>query len=486
MLRDALGRADLSLDQLWLRYFAVGGSAGQIELEAYLEDLMPLAATERDMLAIAVNERLDELMWPHRVPYANSVHEPLPISGPLTALADLLETARNSPSEHLPTLAARAGRALGIDINIYLVDDDQRTLVPVTPRASDSVANPPPMPLPIEATLAGQAFRQVTTTISDTDGAAKLWVPLVDDTERLGVLEVILDSAQQTHDPALRQHCEWLAALLAHLITLANRYGDRLDAHRRNHPRTPAADLIRTLVPPTSAAVPGVTLAAATEPSDKAGGDAYDYALSATTAHLALFDAMGSDFNAGLIAATVLASSRAARRDGRDLHEQASAVDQLLADTFGAGTFATGILAELDLTNGVLRYLSAGHPTPLLLRDRKVVKRLADGRRAPFGLDNPEANIAEANTSEEQLQPGDWIVLHTDGVTEARHPNGTLFGDQHLTDFLEREAATQHAAPETVRRLIHAVLEHQHGRLDDDATVLLARWQPPPPRQPNQ
>ncbi|MFN2560184.1 MAG: serine/threonine-protein phosphatase, partial [Jatrophihabitans sp.] len=132
MVRQALVQANLTQDELWLRYFALGGTAGQLELEAYLENLMPLAAIERDMLAIALNERLDEISWPHRVPYAHSVHEPLPISGPFTAVIELLESARNSPSENLPDLAARAGRALGVDITMYLADDDQRTLISVT------------------------------------------------------------------------------------------------------------------------------------------------------------------------------------------------------------------------------------------------------------------------------------------------------------------------------------------------------------------
>jgi serine phosphatase RsbU (regulator of sigma subunit) len=469
--RAALQHADLTLDELWLRYFALGGTAGQLVLEAYLENLMPLAAIERDILAIAVNERLDEISWPHRVPYAHSVGEPLPTSGPFTAVIDLLESARNSPSEHLPRVAARAGGALGVDISVYVVDDDQRLLIPVPTRIDNQSAEPPP--LLIDTTLAGHAFRQVTTMVSDTDGTRRLWVPLLDDMERLGVLDVVIGPTQELHDPALRQQCEWLASLLAHLVTLGARYGDRLDAHRRAQPRTAAADLIWTLVPPTTAAVPGISLAAAIEPSHQAGGDVYDYALSADTAQLALFDAMGHNFNAALIAATALAASRAARRKGWSLTDQARSVDDLIAENFDSATFATGILASLDLSTGLLRYVCAGHPHPLVLRHGKVVKHLRGGRRVPFGLGTTAATIAE-----EHLEPGDHLILHTDGITEARDLTGAFFGDHRLTDFLEREAATGNPAPETVRRLIHALLDHHHGQLADDATILVVHWQP--------
>ena len=105
------------------------------------------------------------------------------------------------------------------------------------------------------------------------------------------------------------------------------------------------------------------------------------------------------------------------------------------------------------------------------MRDGKVVKTLAGGRRPLFGLSTGDMTVAE-----EFLEPGDWLILYTDGITEARDEAGNFFGEARLVDFLRREAASSHPPPETVRRLVHAVLRHQHGILQDDATVLLARW----------
>jgi hypothetical protein len=61
-------RAELTLEQLWVRYFALGGVAGLVEVEAYLHGVMSLPLLQRNVLAHAVNERLDELTWRHRVP----------------------------------------------------------------------------------------------------------------------------------------------------------------------------------------------------------------------------------------------------------------------------------------------------------------------------------------------------------------------------------------------------------------------------------
>jgi serine phosphatase RsbU (regulator of sigma subunit) len=131
----------------------------------------------------------------------------------------------------------------------------------------------------------------------------------------------------------------------------------------------------------------------------------------------------------------------------------------------------TGVLAELDVASGRLRYVNAGHPPPLLLRDGRVIKELTAGRRVPFGLESAGLTVGE-----ESLEPGDWLALYTDGITEARNAAGDWFGEARLADFLTREIAAGQPPPETVRRLTQAVLKHQGGLLQDDASILLARW----------
>jgi serine/threonine protein phosphatase PrpC len=460
-------RANLTLEQLWVRYFALGGDAGLVEVEAYLHGLMPLPGLQRDMLAHAVNERLDELTWQHRVPYSRTVRHRGPVEGPLAALVTLIDGMRLAPPERLPAVAAAAGRSLGVQVVIHLVDYEQRRLISLP-----AEGEPAREPLVVDTTLAGRAFRLVETLSGEAGGEARLWVPLLDGAERLGVLEVILDDVADLYDPVLRQECQWLSSLLGHLVVAVNHYGDLLDAARRQRPRTAAAELIWHLLPSLTAGTDRFVLAGLVEPSYEVGGDAFDYALSETTAHLAIFDAVGHSLASGIVAATALAASRSTRRNGGSLFAQATAIDDAVIEAFGdRNHFITGVLAELDLASGRLRYIAAGHPCPLLMRDGKVVKTLTGGRRPLFGLATGDMAAAE-----EFLEPGDWLILHTDGITEARDEAGNFFGEARLIDFLRREAASSHPPPETVRRLVHAVLRHQHGILQDDASVLLAHW----------
>jgi hypothetical protein len=67
--RDAFEAAELTVDELWIRYFSFGGDAGRFELDAYLNGAIALPPMQHDMLAHAINERLDEIA-PPRAPYS--------------------------------------------------------------------------------------------------------------------------------------------------------------------------------------------------------------------------------------------------------------------------------------------------------------------------------------------------------------------------------------------------------------------------------
>lgn len=468
-LQTSVDRTGLSLEELWMRYFALGGSADIVELDAHLAGLAPLPPDEHDLLAHAVNERLDELLLEHRIPYRRRIHQGRPTTGPLAALIEVLGAAGSAPPERIPDLAAAAGRLLGTETAVHLIDHEQHCLVRLP-----TVDSPGRSRLGLDSTMAGRAFRTVQIRSSDRDGEPRLWVPVLDGADRLGVLEVRLGAERELHDPALRQQCQWLADLLGHVLASMNVYGDELERLRRSRPLAPSSELVWRQLPPLTAATDTFAVAGMLEPSYDAGGDVFDYGLSERSVSLAILDATGHGMPAALMAAAALAAYRSARRDGRRVVDQASTIDEVVASAFSGSVFVTGILAELDIGSGRLHYVNAGHPPPLLLRQGRVVKELGSGRRVPFGL-----GPAVLTVGEEILEPGDWLALYTDGITEARDAAGAWFGEPRLMEFLTRAIAAGQPLPETVRRLTQAVMAHQGGLLQDDATVLLARWTRP-------
>lgn len=466
LIQVAFSRAQLSVEELWMRYFSLGGSAGPVELEAFVDGMLTLDPLQRDLVAHAINERLDELHWRHRAPYSRTVREPGRETGLLASLVRLLGGSHLAPPDALPEVVARAGQAIGVTTVVYLLDYSMRALVPFPGRDDVGLTT-----LSLDGTMAGRALRTITPQHGTLGEGPRLWVPIIDGVERIGVLDVRVPDRQDLDDPTLHEQCWWLAHLAGHLITALGDYGDAVDRVRRTEPRTVAAELIWQLLPPLTVATDKVVLSAQLEPSARVGGDVFDYALSGSTVHVAVIDAVGHDLAAGLVSATALAAYRNARRQGRSLEDEAAAIDVAIRAQFGAETFATGVVGQLDLDSGRFRYVAAGHPFPAILRAGRVVKSLDGGRRTPFGLDSRPTTVAE-----EHLEPGDCLVLYTDGITEARDADGVQFGLAGLADFLEREDESRTPLPEVVRRLCRAIMARQSGVLADDATVVLVHW----------
>ncbi|MGK5519943.1 PP2C family protein-serine/threonine phosphatase [Micromonospora sp. URMC 107] len=381
------------------------------------------------------------------------------------ALADLVSRSHRLPPDELAATVGAVLRPLGVAATVYLVDAEQRGLRPLP--GSD---RPAPDVLPIDTSLAGRAFTQVEVHAGQGP-PPRLWVPIVNGTDRLGLLEVFPPTDADLADEALRDGCRLISGLVGHLVTSKRDYGDVLHRTRRSRPMGDSAELLWHLLPPLTFATPEATVSALLEPCYEVGGDAFDYAVHGGTLTLAILDGVGHGLPAVLTTSVALAALRAARRAGSDLPGLARAVDAAIVAQWRDARFVTGVLAELDTGSGLLRYVNAGHPPPVLLRRGRAVQELAGGRRLPLGLPDDGGEVAQA-----RLEPGDRLLLHTDGVTEARDPAGGMFGLSRLADLAERHIGSGLPAAETLRRLSHAVTEHQGGAHQDDATLMLVEW----------
>ncbi|HEX8345111.1 MAG TPA: PP2C family protein-serine/threonine phosphatase, partial [Actinoplanes sp.] len=265
------------------------------------------------------------------------------------------------------------------------------------------------------------------------------------------------------------------ASLLAELIATRSNYSDTIERVRRREPMQLAAEMLRAQLPPLTFSTGHLVISGVLEPCYDVGGDAFDYAVNDDTAHLALFDAAGHGSSGGMravvLASIALAAYRNARRAGLDLIATYHHIDNAVRDHDRAG-MTTAVLAELNQHTGILRVISAGHPSGIVIRGGKVVKVLPTPTALPVTLGDKRAPVVV----EEALEPGDHLLLYTDGIIEARSPAGEEFGVDRLIDFATRAVADQLPPPETTRRLVHAILDYQDDRLQDDATVLLAQW----------
>jgi hypothetical protein len=381
------------------------------------------------------------------------------------ALQELLRRTHLTSASDLGLAIVEHAEALGgSDAAVYLVDYAQSALVALAPAEAPT--------LTVAGTVAGRAFSTTSALATEPDaGLRRLWMPLLDGTERLGVLGLTLH--ESILDERLLALVERFAHLAAILLVSKSAYGDAVENVRRRQPMTIAAELLWELVPPLVFATDGLAIAGLLEPCYDNGGDAFDYAVNDDTLHLAVFDAMGHGLTAAGVAAFAISAYRHSRRAGRGLVETHAAMHDAVGQQFPDDRFVTALIAELDLSDGTLSWISAGHPPPVLLRDGRHTSTLACRPAPPLGVDLLPGPPPVGRAS---LEPGDQLLLYTDGLIEARDHDGVPLGIAGLSEFIAREASAGHTAPETLRRLRETVLVREQTDLRDDATALLVEW----------
>ncbi|WP_051571239.1 PP2C family protein-serine/threonine phosphatase [Cryptosporangium arvum] len=386
----------------------------------------------------------------------------------------LLHGSHRCHPEDLIDLVATHATPVGLhDPQLYLADLQQVNLVRV-PRGRVGTPVRPVERIPIDTTSVGRVFRRTGVQYVPAGGdRTHVWLPLLEGAERLGVLRLTVEGRDRDHvDPVIKRRARRLASLVGLLVVTKRAYSDTLVGLTRHNDMTLSAEMQWGLLPPLTFATDRIVVAGALEPAYKVAGDTFDYGVIDDGVHLALFDAAGHDLNSAVVVGLAAAAYRQGRRQSLGLRELGDAIDEKVAARFGPPELVTGVLAHFDAGSGKLEWVLRGHPPPVLIRDGKWVKTLwlKPGLPMGIGLRRP------TELGSVQLEPGDRLLFYTDGVTEARDADGNEFGLDRLVDFVIKREADALPATEALRRLIRSILDHQHGHLQDDATVLLVEW----------
>lgn len=224
-----------------------------------------------------------------------------------------------------------------------------------------------------------------------------------------------------------------------------------------------AAAVQSELLPTEQPPVAGFEIGARCLPASAVGGDFYDWQrLPDGRISLTVGDVMGKGMSAALLMATVRAVIRAVVSH----HGPAAAMQQtatsLDGDLARSGSFVTVFHAQLNVDTGELRYVDAGHGQVFLRRASGDIEVLQ-----PWGLPIGVVSSELYREGSIILQPGDLLVVYSDGLTEAR-PD--LFRDRAT---LAAQISPDDAASVTAQRLVELAIEA--GPLPDDLTVVVVR-----------
>ena len=263
-----------------------------------------------------------------------------------------------------------------------------------------------------------------------------------------------------------------LASVAAIRVENARLLEAQLQQERLERELQLAMEIQQRFQPTAPPVVNGYELQGISFPCYEIGGDYYDF-IEREDGRLviALGDVSGKGTAAALLMSSLHAAVHAQAGSHDTLVETISAVNRYLADNIPPNRFVTLFYAELDPASGALSFLNAGHNPPLIVHAAGTVEQLASGG-LPLGIKR-DAEYREGRT---QLQPGDILVIYSDGVTEAASPSGEEFGPTRLYEVVSRNIDASAAG---VRDRIESALTKfsQGTQAADDITLVIVKRQ---------
>ena len=228
-----------------------------------------------------------------------------------------------------------------------------------------------------------------------------------------------------------------------------------------------AREIQQSLMPKEIPQVPGFEIDGVWEPARVVGGDYFDVIrIGPTKVAICIADVVGKSVSAALLMANVQASVRAFANEATSPAALCVRVNSVLSASIGTGRFVTFFYAVLDAHQGTLQYTNAGHLLPILINDNGDTSELVNGG-AVLGV-FPDWKYENSIL---QFEPGDRLLLFTDGITEAGLGADEEFGEKRLIASASKRIASP--AAEIKSHILADAKQFCHQQLHDDATLIV-------------
>ena len=391
-------------------------------------------------------------------------------------LGELLAAVEDAPPvAAVDVLDDRLRKAIGADdVSFLIADFSGQALIRLEHAGSRLAARTQGREtaerVPLAGTPHGRALAGQTVVVEpgDDDGGTRLYAPVTNRGEAIGLIELHLADAPDEHtlaDVALAAHA------LAYVVIANRRFTDLFAWGQRSVRLSLAAEIQHRLLPGSYTCEAGqFTLAAWLEPAGEVGGDTFDFSMDRDTLHLSMTDAMGHEVGAAVLATVLVGALRNARRAGVALGEQARLANDGLARVRPQRRVRDRP-ARTDRPqggDGDHRQRGASITAAPARRPRRAGG--AACRPAVRGHAGPCVPGAAA-----AAQPGDRLMFLTDGMLERNVADVDL-------DALLVAGAEMHPR-EAVQHVVQTILEAADGELKDDAAALCLDWHGGPPRE---
>ena len=299
------------------------------------------------------------------------------------------------------------------------------------------------------------------------DAGLEILIPAFAGDRLVGGLALGPKRSEMAYDGAELEILQIVAGQMGVQVENTRLYREAIERQRLEEELAVARSIQQRLLPAGVPSFEGFDLAAVNQASAQVSGDYFDFLKFGDRCGMVIADVSGKGLPASLLASNLQASIRALASYAHTPDTIFEAVNTTLYESTDPERFATAFLSILD-AQGRLTYSNAGHNPPLLRRSDGRVEWLDVGA-TPLGA-FPDMAYASATV---ELEPGDVLVLYTDGVTEAEGDEGDLFGESGLATVIEQ--CTGSDADTVVRCIREAVRKHANGVAADDMTLIVVR-----------
>ena len=300
---------------------------------------------------------------------------------------------------------------------------------------------------------------------------SEMVAPIISNTEVIGVFDLESDELNAYSEDDL-EVLMLLASQVAIIIEKVMLHEQLIEKKRLEGQLEVARQVQLELLPARDPQLDGYDISAYNFPTEEVSGDYYDWVrIYDDQIGLVIADVSGKGVPAALLMAFLRASLRAATHIGYSPHISMAKVNYLLWESIERNQFVTAFYGILDVTNKTLAYTNAGHNPPILLKQNGDLSFIDRGS-VPLGMFRDTRYHEYYLTTE----PGDILMLYTDGVTEAQNPQGEEFGRDRLAKAVKLNR--QLGARELITAVHAEVLEWTDGRgATDDVTFFVIKAQ---------
>jgi phosphoserine phosphatase RsbU/P len=301
--------------------------------------------------------------------------------------------------------------------------------------------------------------------VSESSTLSEVDIPLISRGRLIGIFNA-QSSSLDAFSPEQIELLRALADTIAIAIENARLFRqERLEKEKALREQAEARQIQRALLPQADPMIEGYAVSGMCLQLSAVGDDWYDYVrLGAGLWGIALGDVCGKGMAAALLMSARRSLFRSTAEGLRSPSEVLARLNKSLVKDLPTGRFVTLVYLVLDTERAVASLASAGHPGPLYLSRQLGVIELRTEKGLPLGLMDSEYSEVEL-----RLQPGDRVLMYTDGILEATYGKGEEFGISRLEQVLQKPSVSAQSILADVQQFAHGVA------LADDATVVLLR-----------